>query len=981
MKQLIKNRVAALWLAAVAIVALFAVALSLWTVRPERAYADGTNVGATYYRDELKKSALAQSFYDVLDGMYKDGSFKNGVTEYDLVANGVLTEKQVSSYLDGDVKIPVALGAARDAFYMDNPDLFYIDVYKLYLSAGMQGGKYVAFIGTGRADNYYAGDAFKSVADVDKAVAAYNAAVSAAVAVANKAEDDVAKIKAVNEYIAKNTSYAYGEYGANASTAYGALVEKRALCGGYSRAFKAVMDELGIPCVLIQGSVYTGKTVDGLSAGMESHMWNAVMLNGLWYGVDVTFNSSNGNVNTYTLVGDEFLSVNHFEDGVISSSGFELKYPALRPFNYGVNEDQNGFVFEDGKKIGDTQFGYTSFVDPDDGIEKAGLTLGVSYEGKNGLELMKDGKYLAYRATADDDTWSAWFCMPLFYQENYEEGDGFEGKYTIYSHNASVNKTQYAIIDYAPDYMRYAYDPQKLSDGNILAISSVYTNKGYGSYIPAPYVKRMSPDEKGYLKSFEPTPVTLEYSEKLVKMDEGKEVGVTVTSAHSDINDYCKVENVVWNAAKNKLSFTFTPSKYYAHNCDVYNFVPTNLVGEKSEKTPEAGQLSYKMKQVVCSKVFNDGRLYMQVFGQPKFVGAEDMSLDGFKDKDGRPVVGNQRSQLMLVVNEPSESEKDAMTDKLLQDTDLAASDIKKSSSYEIDLQMCGMVQKVPTGSYMQVGFGFPDGFKYTTPGVTFTVYHYTLKADGTIDTVEPVPCVVTEYGILATVKSFSPFMICAIDSDKAPTEKYVYSSVVNGEGGTIDKTTVAAVKSGENVSYSFAADSGYVLDKVKLNGKDITAKAAGTGAQRTLTLSYAELGGNGGAAANSNVLEVSFVSERVAASNKEKGIEIVEPKNLIVTADDLIQAVSHDAKSGKKTNVGAIVGGIIAALVVLVAAAFLVWFFLVKKKKTEASAKTAGGASKSRTNSTAKNAGRTNASRTSASKKPPTKNGNSKRK
>ena len=45
---------------------------------------------------------------------------------------GVLTEQQVSMYLDGDTKVPVALGAARDAFYMDNPDLFYIDVYKLY---------------------------------------------------------------------------------------------------------------------------------------------------------------------------------------------------------------------------------------------------------------------------------------------------------------------------------------------------------------------------------------------------------------------------------------------------------------------------------------------------------------------------------------------------------------------------------------------------------------------------------------------------------------------------------------------------------------------------------------------------------------------------------------------------------------------------------------------------------------------------------
>ncbi len=977
MKQLIKTRVGMLWTAALAAVALIAVALFIGTAAPKTVYADDANVGATYYRAELKKSELAQKFYGVLESMYKDGSFKSGVAEYDLVANGVLKESQVSAYLEGDVKVPVALGAARDAFFMDNPDLFYIDVYKLYLSAGLQNGKNVAFIGTGRADNYYTDSSFKTAADVDKAIDAYDKAIAAVVAEANKASDVVGKIKAVNKYICANTEYAYGDRGAFVSTAYGALVEKYALCGGYARAFKAVMDELNIPCVLIQGTVYSGKSVDGLAAGMEAHMWNAVEVNGHWYGVDVTYNSSCGNIEKYMLVGEDFLSINHFEDGVISSSGFELKYPALRPLNYGIKEDASGFLFEDEAKVGKTQFGYVPYVDPDDGIEKASLVLGVSYEGKDGMTLMNEGKYLAYRATSEKDQWTNWFCMPKFYKDNMEDGSGFVGKFTIFDLNFSINQAQFAIIDYAPDGPLYTYDPEKLSDAHITAVSTVFTNKGYGCFIPAPYVKKITPNGTGMIMSFDPVKVTLEYSEKLVKVDDGKPVGLSITGKSSDLREHCKVEDLVWDAANNKLTFTFTPSRYYAHNCEVYNFVPTNLVGQKSEKVPESGQLTFKMKQVVCPKVFNDGRLYMQVFGEPQFVGAEDMSLDGFKDKDGKPVSGQQRSQLMLVVNEPGESESAAMKDKLLADTDLEAGDIKQSSTYQIDLHLCGIVQNIPKGSYMQVGFGFPEGFKYTTPGVTFTVYHYTLKPDGTIDEVEPVPCVVTEYGIVATVKSFSPFMICAIDSDKAPTDKYVYSGVVNGEGGSIDKTTVSTVKSGESVSYTLTADSGYVLDKIKLNGTDITDKAVGTGAQRTLTLAYADLGGKGNAAANSNVIEVSYVAERVAASNEDKGFEIVEPKNLIVTADDLIQAVSHNSKSGKKSNVGAIVGGILAALIVLAAGTFLVIFFLNKKKKAEASANV-GNTSRTRTSSTAsKSSNRTNSSRTGTTNK----NNNNKRK
>ena len=125
------------------------------------AKSQSQNVGKTYYYEELKNSAMAQKFYGVMQDMSKNGTFTDGKGEYDLVGSGVLTESEVSAYVDGkSPKIPVAFGAARDAFYMDNPDLFYIDVYKLYLSAGMQNGKYVAFVNTGTAESYYADNTF-----------------------------------------------------------------------------------------------------------------------------------------------------------------------------------------------------------------------------------------------------------------------------------------------------------------------------------------------------------------------------------------------------------------------------------------------------------------------------------------------------------------------------------------------------------------------------------------------------------------------------------------------------------------------------------------------------------------------------------------------------------------------------------------------------------------------------------------------------
>lgn len=65
--------------------------------------------------------------------------------------------------------------------------------------------------------------------------------------------------------------------------AYGALVENKAVCEGYSRAFQLLCNRLGIDCISVSG------TADG-----EPHGWNNIKLDGEWYEVDVTWNDSDG---------------------------------------------------------------------------------------------------------------------------------------------------------------------------------------------------------------------------------------------------------------------------------------------------------------------------------------------------------------------------------------------------------------------------------------------------------------------------------------------------------------------------------------------------------------------------------------------------------------------------------------------------------------------------------------------------------------
>ena len=58
------------------------------------------------------------------------------------------------------------------------------------------------------------------------------------------------------------------------------------VCEGYARAFKVLCDSIGIPNILAVGYARSSKTELA-----EEHMWNEVQMeNGLWYGVDVTWN-------------------------------------------------------------------------------------------------------------------------------------------------------------------------------------------------------------------------------------------------------------------------------------------------------------------------------------------------------------------------------------------------------------------------------------------------------------------------------------------------------------------------------------------------------------------------------------------------------------------------------------------------------------------------------------------------------------------
>lgn len=97
------------------------------------------------------------------------------------------------------------------------------------------------------------------------------------------------KVRALHDYLIRHTTY--DESALSRETyatepihnAVGALVNRLAVCDGYAKAFKLLCNKAGIQCEVVLGEASDG------AGNIIGHAWNVVMVDGLWYQIDVTF--------------------------------------------------------------------------------------------------------------------------------------------------------------------------------------------------------------------------------------------------------------------------------------------------------------------------------------------------------------------------------------------------------------------------------------------------------------------------------------------------------------------------------------------------------------------------------------------------------------------------------------------------------------------------------------------------------------------
>ena len=144
---------------------------------------------------------------------------------------------------------------------------------------------------------------------IGKKEAEFNEAVQKAAANVYGMTSDYEKALRIHDYIIKNCKYTLGDDEKYCSTAYGCLVDGKANCEGYAKAFQIIASECGLRCILI-----TGLTDEG-----ENHAWNQVEISGNWRNLDVTWDDidvEGDKRRVYFLCSDEEFSKTHTPDDV-----------------------------------------------------------------------------------------------------------------------------------------------------------------------------------------------------------------------------------------------------------------------------------------------------------------------------------------------------------------------------------------------------------------------------------------------------------------------------------------------------------------------------------------------------------------------------------------------------------------------------------------------------------------------------------------
>ena len=210
------------------------------------------------------------------------------------------TEEFTTGWIDlgklgGDFKSDISV--SYQALCDDYPEMFWLP--SSYFLSRTESGE-IAVLFEGKAESYTL-SYLASKTEAQSMKARLDEVVNSVTAATKNLSSQFEAELYIHDFICNNT--AYNINGKYIYSAYGALVDKNAVCEGYSKAFALLCSKAGINSFLVRGV-----------SKEQNHMWNTVNIDNAWYNIDVTWDDQNINGNqtySYFNLTDAELYIDH----------------------------------------------------------------------------------------------------------------------------------------------------------------------------------------------------------------------------------------------------------------------------------------------------------------------------------------------------------------------------------------------------------------------------------------------------------------------------------------------------------------------------------------------------------------------------------------------------------------------------------------------------------------------------------------------
>lgn len=277
--------------------------------------------------DYTKLYGYQQLALDTVNGEYLTNAYKNMFNDaYDVL---VSDDDYATTTSDGVTYFIIAtynfssnseielLASAMMTMIEENP-LFYF-TYTGYF----YGSSTFYFIGGGEYAKASARHEYNS--DIIEFVEEFNDAYTDA-----SPENEEAEALLIHDFICNRIDYAYTSNGQASSEFYahniiGVVEEIGAVCESYAETFTFLANQIGLESLVVVGYVYNGNSNQG------GHAWNYVNIDGVWYGLDATWDDDTTISYDYFLVGSAVMSKSTNNHVANDNTSYGLDYQVALP--------------------------------------------------------------------------------------------------------------------------------------------------------------------------------------------------------------------------------------------------------------------------------------------------------------------------------------------------------------------------------------------------------------------------------------------------------------------------------------------------------------------------------------------------------------------------------------------------------------------------------------------------------------------------